>query len=278
MSQIFTNTACLTLLLAALVVSPVVAQSSTKKPDTVAAESTNDVPAALDFKMKSIDGKEVDLTKYKGNVVMFVNVASKCGRTPQYEQLQTLHEKFGKQGLSIVGIPCNQFGGQEPGTEAEIAQFCQKSYGVEFDMLGKVDVKGQQKCDLYAHLTQLDLAPAGDGNVKWNFEKFIINRQGKPIARYGSKVKPDSKFVVSTIKAALAEGSGEHYSHVSEKLGKTYYLFKKEVPLKNSTKVQTIYFFAKDPKNPKGTPLASVPEGKEVSETKTGMLVLKKKK
>jgi len=214
---------------------------------------------------------------------MFVNVASKCGNTPQYEQLQSLHQKYAGQGLSVVGIPCNQFGGQEPGTEAEIAEFCEKTYGVEFDMLAKVDVKGDSKSALYAHLTGLNVAPVGKGDVAWNFEKFILNRQGEPIARFGSKVKPDAKEVVSAIETALADQSsaapsGGHYSHVSGKLGRTYYLFKKEVPLKNSDKVQTIYFFAKDPENKKGTPLDAVPEDRVVSETKTGMLVLKKKK
>ena len=275
MSQTLTNIACLTFLAVALLVSPVVGQSASKKSGKASAA---EVPAALSFTMKSIDGEAIDLSKYLGNVVMFVNVASKCGKTPQYEQLQSLHEQYGKQGLSIVGVPCNQFGGQEPGTEAEIAEFCQKKYGVTFDMLAKVDVKDKTKCELYAHLTSLDLSPAGAGEVAWNFEKFILNRKGEPIGRYGSKVKPDAKDIVSVIGTALAEKDGAHYSHVSEKLGKSYYLFKKEVPLKNSDKVQTIYFFAKDPNNKKGTPLASVPEDRIVSETKTGMLVLKKKK
>ena len=145
-------------------------------------------------------------------------------------------------------------------------------------MLAKVNVKGKSQSALYAHLTSLDLSPTGAGDVAWNFEKFILNRKGEPVARFGSKVKPNSKELVSAIEKALTGESGAHYSHVSEKLGKSYYLFKKEVPLKNSDKVQTIYFFAKDPDNKKGTPLASVPEDRVVSETKTGMLVLKKKK
>lgn len=243
-----------------------------------AQSSASQIPAALNFTMKTIDGKPVELSKYKGNVVMFVNVASKCGRTPQYKQLQTLHQKYGSQGLSIVGVPCNQFGGQEPGTESEIAEFCQKNYGVEFDMLAKVDVKGDAQSRLYAHLTGLDLKPVGKGDVKWNFEKILLDRAGTPIARFGSKVKPDSKDVVSAIETALGQGGSGHYSHKSAKSGKTYYLFQKEVPLKNSDKIQTIYYFAKDPNNKKGTPLASVPADKVVSETKTGMLVLKKKK
>ena len=269
MSQTLANIASLTFLAVALIASTADAQSS-----------TTDVPAALNFTMKSIDGESVNLSKYKGNVVMFVNVASKCGNTPQYKQLQALHEKYGSQGLSIVGVPCNQFGGQEPGTEKEIAEFCDKEYGVEFDMLAKVDVKGKTQSDLYAHLTKLNLKPTGKGDVKWNFEKIVLDRTGTPIGRYGSKVKPDAKDIVSSIEAALAAGSSSssgHYSHKSSK-GKTYYLFKKEVPLKNSDKIQTIYYFAKDPANKKGTPLANVPEDRMVSETKNGLLVLKKKK
>lgn len=266
MSQILANIASLTFLALALIIS------------TANAQSSDTAPAALNFTMKTLDGEQVELSKYKGKVVMFVNVASKCGRTPQYKQLQQLHEKYGSKGLSIVGVPCNQFGGQEPGTATEIAEFCKKNYGVEFDMLAKVDVKGDTKSDLYAHLSGLDLKPAGKGDVKWNFEKIVLDRSGTPIARFGSKVKPDSKEVVSAIETALAAESSGHYSHKSAKSGKTYYLFKKEVPLKNSDKIQTIYYFAKDPNNKKGTPLASVPDDKVVSETKTGMLVLKKKK
>lgn len=131
--------------------------SKQEKSEAKKDKATAEVPAALNFTMKSIDGEEVDLSKYQGNVVMFVNVASKCGMTPQYEPLQKLHEKYAEQGLSIIGIPCNQFGGQEPGTEAEIAKFCTKNYGVEFDMLSKVDVKGDSQCELFELLTSLEL-------------------------------------------------------------------------------------------------------------------------
>ena len=267
-----------------LIDSPLSAQTkskskTTKKTTTTKSEkAATDTPAALNFTMKSITGEDMDLSKYKGNVVLLVTVASKCGRTPQYEQLQALHKQYADQGLSIIGVPCNQFGGQEPGTDSEIAEFCQENYNVQFEMLSKVNVKDKTKCELYKHLTALELGPVGAGEVAWNFEKFIIDRSGKPIARYGSKVKPDNKEIVGAIEKALAATVGGHYSHVSKKSGKTYYLFKKDVPLKNSTKVQTIYYFAKDPNNPKGEALAEVPEGKVVSETRTGMLVLKKKK
>lgn len=243
----------------------------------VAQKPSAKTPAALDFQTKSLDGKKIKLSKYAGKVVVFVNVASKCGFTNQYEALQKLHDKHGSKGLAIVGVPCNQFGGQEPGSEKEIAEFCKKNYGVKFDMLAKVDVKGKKQLGLYKHLTSLDLKPAGKGDIKWNFEKFVLDRTGTPIARFDSKTKPTSKEFVSVIDDALAADSSGHYSHVSKKLGRTYFLFKKEVPLKNSDKVQTIYYFAKDKNNAKGVPLASVPDDKVVSETKTGMLVLKKK-
>lgn len=169
------------------------------------SDSATEVPAALNFTMKSLAGEDVELSKYQGKVVVFVNVASKCGFTPQYGPLQALHEEYGEAGLAIVGVPCNQFGGQEPGASEEIAAFCQKNYGVEFDMLGKVDVNGDDQCELYKHLTGLELAPAGDGKIKWNFEKIVLDRSGKPIARFGSRTKPDSDEMLDVIKAALEE-------------------------------------------------------------------------
>lgn len=246
-------------------------------------------PAALDFSMKANNGKEVSLSKYAGKAVLFVNVASKCGMTPQYDQLQALHEKYASKGLAIVGVPCNQFGGQEPGTDKEILAFCSKDYGVEFDLLSKVDVNGNKRCDLYGHLTGLDLKPRGKGDVKWNFEKILLDRSGTPVARFSSKTKPDDKKLVAAIESALGSEASNmavvasagsaatgHYSHESSKLGRKYYLFSKDVPLKNSDRVQTIYFFGKDQVNAKGgVPLPAVPEGKVVSETKTGMLILK---
>ena len=238
--------------------------------------------AALNFKMKAIDGKEVNLSKYSGKVVVFVNVASKCGFTPQYEDLQDLHKKYGSKGVAIVGVPCNQFRGQEPGTNSEIAEFCKSKYGVEFDLLSKVDVNGDKQCELYKYLTSQDLKPVGKGPIKWNFEKIVVDKSGKPIARFGSRTKPSSKEFVEVLEGALAgtkmsggASATGHYSHKSEKLGKSYFLFTREVKLKNSDKVRSSYFFAKDKTHPTGKPLAAVPEGKVVSETKNGMLVLK---
>ena len=235
-----------------------------------------ETPAALNFTMKSIEGEDVSLSKYAGKVVVLVNVASKCGHTPQYEQLQKLHKDFADKGVAVVGVPCNQFKGQEPGTDKEILKFCQDEYGVEFDLLSKVDVNGAKQAGLYKHLNALDLEPKGKGDVKWNFEKFVIDRAGVPVARFASKVRVDSKEFMGAVKSALGADTG-HYSVVSKKSGATYYLYSMEVKLKNSDKVRTNYFFGKDPNNKKGTPLAAVPEGKMVSETKNGLPVLKNK-
>lgn len=165
--------------------------------------AADDAPEALGFKMKTIEGKDVDLSEYKGKVVLIVNVASKCGLTPQYEQLQALHEKYGKDGLAILGFPCNQFGAQEPGTEEEIQEFCSKNYGVKFQMFSKVDVNGDEACDLYKYLTDLDLQPTGKGKISWNFEKFLLNKNGEPVARFSPRTKPDAKEVLTSIEAEL---------------------------------------------------------------------------
>ncbi len=246
----------------------------------LAAQQDTETPAALNFTMTTLDGDEVDLSKYTGKVVMFVNVASKCGLTPQYKQLQALHEKYAEQGLAIVGVPCRQFGGQEFEENGQIAEFCQENYGVEFDMMARVDVNGDTSCDLYKHLTALEIEPAGSGRISWNFEKFILNRAGEPIARFSPRTKPSSDDIVGVIEKAIAEradeGGNAPYAHQSEKTGKTYYLYSKDVELKNSDKTNTIYFFARNSESEKGEPVNEVPTGYMVSETKSGMLVLKK--
>ena len=170
-----------------------------------AVEVKKQEETALRFKMESLDGQEVDLAKYAGKVVMIVNVASKCGYTSQYEQLQALHEKYSEQGLAILGFPCNQFLGQEPGSAEEIRQFCRLNYGVTFDMFAKVDVKGKNACDLYRLLTSLDTKPKGAGKIGWNFEKFILDRNGFVVARFGSGTKPDAPEVISIIETELAK-------------------------------------------------------------------------
>lgn len=154
------------------------------------------VSGPLSFKLKSIDGKEVDLSQYKGKVVLLVNVASRCGATPQYADLQALYEKNSKDGLVIIGIPANEFGAQEPGSNEEIAKFCESNYKVTFPMMSKVVVKGKGITPLYDYLTSKDTNPEFAGPIGWNFEKFLISREGKVVARFKTPVKPtDEKFV-----------------------------------------------------------------------------------
>jgi glutathione peroxidase len=159
------------------------------------------VPAALNFTMKSIDGKAVDLSKYQGRVVLMVNVASECGFTPQYAGLEALHKKYAAKGLSILGFPSNNFGGQEPGSDPQIAEFCTKNYGVEFDMFSKITVLGKDQAPLYHYLTT---HPKFPGQVEWNFEKFLIGRNGEVIGRFKSEVEPLSKQMVGAVEGALA--------------------------------------------------------------------------
>jgi glutathione peroxidase len=161
---------------------------------------SNNVPAALNYTMNSLDGKAVDLSKYQGRVVLMVNVASECGFTPQYEGLQALHKQYAAKGLSILGFPANEFGAQEPGSNAEIAQFCKQNYGVEFDMFSKIVVKGPGQAPLYRYLTS---HPKFRGDVAWNFEKFLIGRNGEVIGRFRSEVEPQSREMVSAIETAL---------------------------------------------------------------------------
>ncbi|MHB8898185.1 MAG: glutathione peroxidase [Thermoguttaceae bacterium] len=170
-----------------------------------ADQESRKAPKALDFKMKSIAGKEVDLAKYQGKVVLIVNVASKCGLTPQYEQLQGLHKKYADQGLVILGFPCNQFREQEPGTAEEIQQFCRVNYGVQFDLFDKIEVNGDGANPLYKHLTALETKPQGPGKISWNFEKFLIGRDGQVVARFAPKTRPDDPEVIKAIEAELAK-------------------------------------------------------------------------
>ncbi len=167
-------------------------------------DKENTVPPVLNFTMNSLDGKPVKLSKYQGKVVMMVNTASKCGYTPQYKSLQALHEKYADKGLAILGFPANEFGQQEPGTNEQIADFCKKNYGVEFEMFSKIVVKGPDQHPLYKHLTSTDTDPNFAGEVKWNFEKFLIDRQGNIINRWRSKTAPDSEEMITAIEAALA--------------------------------------------------------------------------
>lgn len=173
-----------------------------------AATTKSAAATPLNEEMQTLDGKKVNLAKkYNGKVVLLVNVASKCGNTPQYEQLETLHEKYGKQGLAIVGVPCNQFGKQEPGTSKDIAEFCEQNYGVKFDMMSKVDVNGESAAPLYKYLTSKDTNEKFPGKITWNFEKFLFNRDGQVVARFSPRTKPDAPEVVKAIEAELAKGN-----------------------------------------------------------------------
>jgi glutathione peroxidase len=155
--------------------------------------------------MKSLDGKDVNLSRYAGKVVLIVNVASECGYTPQYKGLQALHDKYAKDGLVVLGVPANDFGQQEPGTNAEITAFCQKNYGVKFDMLSKVTVKGPEQVPLYKFLTSKETDPKFAGPVKWNFTKFLIGRHGEIAARFEPGVEPESPEVTKAVEAELAK-------------------------------------------------------------------------
>jgi glutathione peroxidase len=181
----------------------VAALAATLAPADNPKDGDKAMTGALSFKMKGIDGKDVDLSTYKGKVVLFVNVASKCGYTPQYEGLQKLYSDLNKDGLVIIGVPANEFGKQEPGSNEDIVKFCQTNYKVTFPMLAKVVVKGDGICDLYKFLTSETTNPKFAGDVKWNFEKFLIGRDGSVAGRFKSGVEPGSDELVKAIKAEL---------------------------------------------------------------------------
>jgi glutathione peroxidase len=162
-----------------------------------------ETPPVLNYTMKSLSGHDVPLSRYAGKVVMIVNTASKCGFTPQYMGLQKLHEKYSKQGLAILGFPANDFGAQEPGSDSEIGAFCKANFGVTFDMFSKVTVLGKNKAPLFHYLTDEKTNPQSAGEIGWNFEKFLIGRDGKIVARFKSGVAPDAPELVSAVEAAL---------------------------------------------------------------------------
>jgi glutathione peroxidase len=154
--------------------------------------------SVFEFTMKNIDGQETSLAGYKGKVLLIVNVASQCGYTPQYAGLESLFEKYKDQGLVLIGVPANNFGQQEPGTNEEIKQFCTRKYNVSFPMMAKVSVKGADMAPLYQYLTA-----AQGGDVKWNFTKFLVGKDGKVIGRFEPKVAPESPELVAAIENAL---------------------------------------------------------------------------
>ena len=179
-------------------VSPAMADHPEKKPG-----HDDDHECALDFRVQNIDGQTEDLEDYEGKVVLIVNVASRCGFTPQYEGLQATYEKYKDQGFVVLGFPCNQFGMQEPGSNADIQHFCSTKFNVGFPMFSKIDVKGSDASDLYEYLTSKDVEPAGSGPVSWNFEKFLIDREGNLVKRFKSRVTPEGKEMTEAIESLL---------------------------------------------------------------------------
>jgi len=182
---------------------------------TLAVAMTSSASAAEsvhEFKMRSLKGQEVDFSQYKNKVLLIVNTASECGLTGQYEQLQAMHKQYKDKGLIILGFPCNQFGKQEPGTDADISEFCLENYGVEFAMFSKIDVNGKDSAALYKYLkTEAPLEDDGKkkgdakDDIRWNFEKFVVGKDGTVAGRFSPRVKPDADEVITLINKKLAE-------------------------------------------------------------------------
>jgi glutathione peroxidase len=186
--------AALAALLFAASAAIVSAQDSPKKPTSV-----------LDFHAKDIDGKDVDLAKYRGKVLLIVNTASQCSNTPQYKDLQAIYEKYKGQGFEVLAFPANEFGSQEPGDNQQIKEFCSTHYKVSFPLFSKIVVKGEDIHPLYAFLTSDETNPKFGGTIGWNFAKFLVNRKGEVIGRFEPKESPSSEKVTGEIEKALAE-------------------------------------------------------------------------
>lgn len=162
--------------------------------------------SVLDHTVKDIDGKEVKLSSYKGDVLLIVNTASKCGYTPQYDGLEAIYKKYNAQGFKVLAFPANEFGKQEPGTDAEIKTFCKTKYDVTFPIFSKIVVKGEGIHPVYSYLTSKETDPKFAGDIKWNFAKFLVNRKGEVVARFEPGDTPEGEKVTKAVEAALAEG------------------------------------------------------------------------
>ena len=171
----------------------------------VSADEPKKPSGVLSYQVKDIDGKPVDLSKYKGKVLLLVNTASQCGLTPQYKELQATYKKYNEQGFEVLGFPANEFGKQEPGTDSEIKEFCSDNYKVTFPMFSKIVVKGDGMHPLYQFLTSKETNPDFAGPIGWNFAKFLVNRKGEVVARFDPRVKPDDPKVIAAVEAALAD-------------------------------------------------------------------------
>ena len=161
------------------------------------------MPTLYDFSLKTIDGTERALGDYRGKALLIVNVASRCGLTPQYAELQKLHAEYASHGFAVLGFPCNQFGGQEPGSDGEVKAFCATSYGVTFPMFSKIDVNGHGRAPLYGWLTGQATKPDGPGDIKWNFAKFVVDRAGSVIARFEPATSPSAPELRTAIQNAI---------------------------------------------------------------------------
>jgi glutathione peroxidase len=156
-----------------------------------------------DAEVHTLDGKPTTLAAYKGKALLLVNVASRCGLTPQYTQLEALHERLAGKGFTVIGFPCNQFGAQEPGTADEIQTFCSTTYGVTFPLTEKIDVNGARRHPIYQELTKIADGAGTDGDIRWNFEKFVVSADGAKITRFDPRTSPDDPKVVAAIEAGL---------------------------------------------------------------------------
>jgi glutathione peroxidase len=189
--------------LLATVLAAAAPHAAVAKP--VPAKAAASAAPVYGFALKRLDGTPTTLAPYQGKVMLIVNTASKCGLTPQYSALEKLHETYADKGLAVLGFPANDFLWQEPGSNDEIHQFCTENYGVKFDMFEKSVVKGQGQSPLYKFLTAQPTAPQGPGEIAWNFEKFLVDRHGRVVARFSPKTKPEDPAVVAAIEAELAK-------------------------------------------------------------------------
>jgi glutathione peroxidase len=173
---------------------------------TVTKEPTNEPasPSALDFKVQDINGKETDLSQFKGKVVLIINVASRCGNTPQYKGMEAIYKKYADKGFVILGFPANNYGHQEPGTNDQIKEFCTSTYDVTFPMMAKISTMGADKAPIYKFLTEMPTAGDFAGDVEWNFTKFLVDRNGNLIARFANGIKPEDPKVTTEIEKAIA--------------------------------------------------------------------------
>mgnify|MGYP001234824497 CR=1 FL=1 len=181
----------------------VLAASATAAAGAVAGSAEGGTVHA--FTLNTIDGQPRPLSAYAGQVLLIVNTASRCGYTPQYGPLEQLYEKYKDRGLRVLAFPANDFGAQEPGSNEEIREFCGRTYGVTFDLFAKISVKGEDQAPLYRYLTDASSDPDFAGEITWNFNKFLISREGKIVGRFGSKMKPRDQLVTDAIEKALAE-------------------------------------------------------------------------